>query len=122
MPRSSAAGFLLWNTKLDRCTENGPGTAKDLVKAVKTLYKYWAQEYCEQGIIEKVGLQDEPYFRYFSYADFLVPTSGLIQIRRYAEINNQVDLLEHFEDISRYKKDVRDSIHQLLIEEIRYFE
>ena len=110
-----------WNTTVDKYVKKGPEAATDLVKAIKTLYQYWEQEYCERGPIKKVGLQDEPYFRYFNYPDFLVPTSGLIQIRKYAEINNRADLVNKFTDVSRYKKQVQDEIYRLLSEEIGYF-
>lgn len=31
-----------------------------------------------------MGLEDEAYFRYFSYPDFLTRHSGLVQLRKYA--------------------------------------
>jgi hypothetical protein len=56
------------------------------------------------------GLQDEPYFRYFSYPDFLTPYPGIIQIRKYAEIHNLYDLQEHFAQISALTKKMRRTL------------
>ncbi len=45
-----------------------------------------------------------PHFRYFDYEDFLTPNSGLIQIRKFAVINNKLDLLKRFNTISEKTK------------------
>lgn len=68
-----------------------------------------------------INCKDEPYFRYFSYPDFLTPYSGLIQIRKYAELHNLQDLQEQFVAISSLTKQVRDELYRLLVEEGRYF-
>jgi hypothetical protein len=52
----------------------------------------------------------------------VTPHSGLIQIRKYAEIHNATDLLELFEKISAKTKEVREEIYRLLVEEFGYFE
>jgi len=57
-----------------------------------------------------INCKDEPYFRYFNYSDFLTPYSGLIQIRKYAEIHNLQDLQEQFSIISALTKKVRDEL------------
>ena len=111
-----------WNTTLDEYIANGPAIARNLVDAVKELYGYWAQKYCKRGSIRNTGLKDEPYFRYFKYVDFLTPTSGLIQIRKFAEVTNKVDLLQQFENVSGHTKKVREDIHRLLIEDFGYFQ
>jgi len=111
-----------WNTTLDKHIVNAPAVGKNLVNAIKRLYEYWSQDYCKRGPLKNVGLKDEPYFRYFQYADFLTPTSGLIQIRKFAEVNNKADLLQQFADVSRHTKKVREEIYHLLIEDLRYFQ
>jgi len=111
-----------WNTTLDEYIVDDPAIAKNLVNAIKGFYKYWAQEYCRQSPFMNVGLKDEPYFKYFQYADFLTANSGLIQIHKFAEVNDKVDLLQQLEDISGYARKVRDEIYRLLIEDLRYFQ
>jgi hypothetical protein len=66
-------------------------------------------------------LQNEPYFRYFSYPDFLTPYSGLIHIRKYAEIHNLEDLQEQFAQISGLTNKVREELYRMLVEEGKYF-
>lgn len=68
-----------------------------------------------------INCKDEPCSRYFNYSDFLTPYSGLIQIRKYAEIHNLQDLQEQFAAISAFTKKVRDELYRLLVEEGRYF-
>ena len=67
-------------------------------------------------------LQDEPYFKYFYYKAFVTPYSGLIQIRKYAEIQNATELLEQFEKISAKTKEVREEIYRLLVGVFGYFQ
>ena len=83
----------------------------------------WCQQHITgDEILRSVGLQDEPYFKYFDYKDFVTPHSGLIQIRKYAEIHNATDLLELFEKISAKTKEVREEIYRLLVDEFAYFD
>ncbi len=89
---------------------------------VKQLYKKWNQTYCKGQFKYSVGLQDEPYFKYFDYKDFVTPSSGLIQIRKYAEVHNAEDLLKFFEKITAKTKEVREEIYRLLVDGFRYFE
>ena len=72
--------------------------------------------------MENVGLQDEPYFKYFDYPDFLTPYSGLIQIRKFAEQEGHADLLDLFIEVIRLTKNVKAEIYRLLVKEFKYFE
>ncbi len=121
-PMSTNNPDSFWNLVLDENIVETPNIALDLTEAIKELYSYWAKKYCMKGIIWRVGLKEEPYFKYFNYDDFLTPNSGLVQIRKYAEINKNADLLEYFEDISKKTKSVREEIYRLLVEEFKYFE
>lgn len=96
--------------------------AKHLVEKITELYKLWNKNYCKGQFLFNVGLHDESYFKYFNYADFLTPYSGLIQIKKYAELENHEDLLQLFFEISEGSKRVKDEIYRLLITEFRYFE
>ena len=69
-----------------------------------------------------MGLQDEPYFKYFDYADFLTPHSGLIQIKKYAGQENLEDVQQLFTEVSELTKQVKDEIYKLLVEDFKYFE
>jgi len=109
-----------WFTMLD--SEVKDPLAKSLVDAIKSLYKYWNFEYCKGQFLENVGLNDEPYFQFFNYPDFVTPYSGLIQIRKYAEINGKTDILEKFEPIKQSSKQVKERIYDLLVNEFKYFE
>lgn len=111
-----------WSTTLNREIVASPVLAGELVALVKLLYKKWNQNYTKGQFQYSVGLQDEPYFKYFDYKDFVTPHSGLIQIRKYAENKNAEDLLESFEKISAKTKEVREEIYRLLVEEFGYFE
>ncbi len=111
-----------WSTTLDSEIAEGSVLAVELVALVKQLYKTWNQKYCKGQILTSVGLHDEPYFKYFDYKDFVTPSSGLIQIRKYAESHNAEDLLAIFEKIAGKTKEVREEIYRLLVVEFAYFE
>jgi len=121
-----------WSTTLDKeiavsADPSGgqtapPDAAKNLVDAVKELYKYWNINNCKGQCLTDVGLKDEPYFKYFSYPDFLTPQSGLIQIRKYAEQEQPVDLLGIFSQISKATKIVKAELYRLLEDGFKYFE
>ncbi|MCX6165606.1 MAG: hypothetical protein NTU73_12230, partial [Ignavibacteriae bacterium] len=96
--------------------------AKELVKIIKELYTIWNNKYCKGEYKYNVGLQDEPYFKYFNYADFLTPYSGLIQIKKYVEKQNLVDLDKLFKQITLKSKQVKDEIYNILINDLKYFE
>ncbi|MBN2037294.1 MAG: hypothetical protein JW768_11175 [Chitinispirillaceae bacterium] len=111
-----------WSTTLNREIVAKPVLASELVELIKQLYKKWNQKYCKGQNLYSVGLQDEPYFKYFDYKDFVTPHSGLIQIRKYTELHNAEDLLNLFEQISAKTKEVREEIYRLLVQEFQYFE
>jgi hypothetical protein len=111
-----------WSQVLDKEVVKEHKLAFLLVEKIKELYKKWNLNYCKGQFIYDVGLQDEPYFKYFDYASFLTPYSGLIQIRKYAELNALNDINVLFTEISELTKKVREEIYRLLIEEFKYFE
>jgi hypothetical protein len=111
-----------WSTTLDSEIVTSPSLAGELVALVKQLYKTWNQKYTKGQFLYSVGLHDEPYFKYFDYRDFVTPYSGLIQIRKYAEIHKCDDLLALFEQISAKTKEVREEIYRLLVCEFKYFD
>lgn len=109
-----------WSTTLAKEITGELATA--LVKEITDLYTFWNRTYTKGQVLEDVGLKDEAYFRYFAYPDFLTPHSGLIQIRKYAEVNADAELLERFKAISKLSKAVKEEIYRLLVEEFGYFE
>jgi len=111
-----------WSTTLDKEISDKPALAKELVEKIKELYKHWNLNYCKGQVLQNVGLQDEPYFKYFDYPDFLTPYSGLIQIRQYSVIHGKEDLQNLFKEISSLTKKVKEEIYRLLVEQFRYFE
>ncbi|TAL62939.1 MAG: hypothetical protein EPN85_01380 [Bacteroidetes bacterium] len=111
-----------WSKVLDKEIISKPSTAKELVDKIKELYRCWNLKYCKGDYLRSVGLQDEPYFKYFDYPDFLTPHSGLIQIRKYAELEGKEDLLKLFKEISELSKKVKEEIYWLLVNEFKYFE
>lgn len=111
-----------WATTLDKEIVSDPPLAKNLVDAVKALYRLWNKNYTKGDTLKNVGLHNEAYFRHFAYPDFVTPQSGLVQIRKYAEIHGSADLQEAFANISQLTKAVREEIYRLLVEDYRYFE
>ena len=111
-----------WSTTLNKEISDQPPLAKELVEKIKELYKHWNLNYCKGQVLQNVGLQEEPYFKYFDYPDFLTPYSGLIQIRQYSVIHGKEDLQNLFKEISSLTKKVKEEIYHLLVEEFRYFE
>jgi len=111
-----------WNTTLGKEIVADPPLANELVSLIKELYKTFASKYCPSGIIRNVGLQNEAYFKYFDYPDFMTPNSGLIQIKKYAEFNNKEDMNLIIERIIAKTKEVREEIYRLLVDEFKYFE
>lgn len=93
-----------------------------LIELIKQLYELWQTKYCTKGIMKNVGLENEPYFKYFDYADFLMPSSGLIQIRKYADINGKIELIDLFKQINEATKDVKENLYKMLVEDFKYFE
>ena len=93
-----------------------------LIEQITELYKHWNHNYCKGQYLYNCGLHTEPYFKYFSYPDFLTPYSGLIQIKKYAELQGDVELLNRFNEISKLSKAVKQQLYKLLVEEFKYFE
>ena len=113
-----------WCTTLASSIKNldKENVARLLADEITELYKYWNANYCEGQVLESVGLHNEPYFKYFSYPDFLTPNSGLIQIRKYAELEGAADLLQRFDELSELTKRVKEELYRLLVVESKYFE
>jgi hypothetical protein len=63
--------------------------AGELVAKIRGLYKHWNLSNCKGQVLQYVGLQEEPYSRYFDNANSLTPRSGLIQIGKYKEIQGK---------------------------------
>jgi hypothetical protein len=110
-----------WSTTLNGEIGEGPKLAHGLAELVRDLYKKWNRKHCKGQFLYSVALEEEPYFRYFDYKDFLTPYSGLTQIRKYAERQNDADLLSNLEEISAKAKEVREEIRRLLVQEYSYF-
>ena len=81
-----------WSITLQNEIVQEPALALELVTLIKELYRTFASQHCQSGIIRNIGLLDEAYFKYFDYPDFLTPNSGIIQIKKFAELNNKEDL------------------------------
>lgn len=101
---------------------NEDNGAIQLINQITELYKYWNYNYCKGQFIFNCGLHTEPYFKYFDYPDFLTPYSGLIQIKKYAELQADIELLNRFNEISKLSKAVKQQIYNLLVEDFKYFE
>jgi hypothetical protein len=110
-----------YRTTLATEIEKGGGVALELKKAIDSFYQYWNKEYTKGQILEHVGLKEEAYFRYFDYPDFVTKDSGLIQIRKYAEVNGCSDLISKIQEIQSLTKKVKEEIYRLLVVEFRYF-
>ena len=111
-----------WNTTLKNEILSEPNKATLLVSKITELYQVWNREYCKGETLEYVGLHDEPYFKYFDYPDFLTPNSGLIQIKKYAELEGLEDLQLLFSEVSNLTKEVKEEIYSLLVKDFKYFE
>jgi hypothetical protein len=111
-----------WSTTLEREIVGQPVLAAELVRLVTELYKKWNLKYCKGQVQYGFGLQDEPYFKYFDYKDFVTPYSGLIQIRKFAEFHNAEDLLNLSDKVATKTRETREEIYRLLTQEFGYFE
>ncbi len=111
-----------WLKTLDSKISRNSQLAIELVSAIKKLYQYWNIEYCKGQIIENCGLDEEPYFKYFSYPDFVTPYSGLIQIRKYAEKNRKGDISKKFETIKNITGKVKERLYTILVDKFKYFD
>ena len=120
-PMSPMNDESFWRTTLRPQIKDEHKLAMELVNLVNKLYLTFRNNYCTQSKIEHIGLQDEPYFKYFDYPDFLTMNSGIIQIKKYAEINCKSDLLDIHQQIMAKSKEVKDEIYRLLVDEFKYF-
>ena len=111
-----------WATTLDSEIKPEHPIAYELVQKIKELYKIWNLNYCKGQFLSDVGLKEEPYFNYFEHKDFLTPYSGLVQIRKYAQLSGLEDLEKLFGEIGELTKKVKAQISNLLINEYGYFE
>ncbi len=111
-----------WFTTLASSIDSNCQNANELISLITELYKVWNLEYCKGSRIENVGLEKETYFKYFDYPDFVTPYSGLIQIKKFAEIHYTEKLISLFEKIVEQTKTVKEEIYQLLVDEFKYFE
>lgn len=110
-----------WQTTLAQYVNSSHGVAYELVDAITNLYTYWNTTYTKGKNLNGVGLKNEPYFKYFGYQDFLTPYSGLIQLRKHAEILGRNDLNTRFTDIREKTRKVIDELHRVLVEDCKYF-
>ena len=114
-----------WSTTLQPFIEqqniDKENVAVLLIHHIIELYKYWNHNYCKGDYLYNCGLHNEPYFKYFNYPDFLTPYSGFIQIRKYAELLVEVELLNRFIEISKLAKAVKQELYNLLVDEFKYF-
>jgi hypothetical protein len=111
-----------WSQVLDKEITQKPKLAFELVELIKSLYRMFVKNHCKSGKIINIGLHNESYFKYFEYPDFLTPNSGIIQIKKYAELNGHEDLDSIVIQITEKTKEVKAEIYNLLINEFKYFE
>jgi hypothetical protein len=111
-----------YRTTLQKEIKKSKTVANDLAITIEAFYQYWNLNYTKGQILENVGLHDEAYFKYFDYPDFLTKDSGLIQIKKYADLNDCADLLEKITLITAKTKVVKEEIYRMLIEDFKYFE
>jgi hypothetical protein len=111
-----------WSTTLKSQISSSHTFAYELVKHVEELYNYWNEFYCKGKVLTDVGLKDEPYFKYFDYPDFLTQNSGLIQIKKYANVNSEFELMHRIDNIIAASKNVKEKIYQMLIDDFKYFD
>lgn len=110
------------STTLNAEVTKDSALAFELVEKIKELYKTWNKNYCKGQKLEHVGLHEEPYFKYFDYADFLTPHSGLIQIKKHSEQEGFRDMQQLFAEVSDLTKQVKAQLYNLLVHEFKYFE
>lgn len=110
-----------YRTTLQKEIKKSKSVAKDLATTIEEFYQYWNLNYTKGQILENVGLHEEAYFKYFDYPDFVTKDSGLIQIKKYADINDCADLLEKIGAITSKTKFVKEEIYRMLLEDFNYF-
>lgn len=110
-----------YRTTLQKEIKKSKSVANDLASTIEAFYQYWNLHYTKGGILENVGLHEEAYFKYFEYPDFVTKDSGIIQIKKYALLNDCADLLEKITVITSKTKLVKEAIYRMLIEDFKYF-
>jgi hypothetical protein len=121
-PLAPLDGEAFWARMLEKHVQKQHGAAFELVQSVKDVYRVWNTNYCKGTVLRDVGLDDETYFRYFSYKSYLTPHSGLVQLRKYGEMQGIASLNEGFVQIKAGAAAVREELYRFLVEECRYFE
>jgi hypothetical protein len=121
-PMSPNNSDSFYRTTLQKEIKNSKSVANDLATTIEAFYQYWNLNYTKGQILENVGLQEEAYFKYFDYPDFVTKDSGLIQIKKYATLNACSDLLEKITTITEKTKLVKEEIYRMLIEDFKYFD
>lgn len=111
-----------YRTTLQKEIKKSKSVASDLATTIEAFYQYWNLNYTKGQILENVGLHEEAYFKYFDYPDFVTKDSGLIQIKKYADLNDCADLLEKITSIIEKTKLVKEEIYRMLTEDFKYFE
>jgi hypothetical protein len=111
-----------YRTTLQKEIKKSKSVANDLATTIEAFYQYWNLNYTKGQILENVGLHEEAYFKYFDYSDFVTKDSGLIQLKKYAEVNECADLLEKIGAITSKTKHVKEEIFRMLVEDFNYFE
>lgn len=111
-----------YRTTLQSEIKKSNSIATELADEIERFYQYWNLTYTRGQILENVGLKNEAYFKYFDYPDFVTKDSGLVQIRKYAEVNECRDLIEMLTKITAKTKLVREEIYRMLVEDFKYFE
>lgn len=110
-----------WSTIIANEVKQSP-KATQLINKIQDFYNYWNTQYTKGQFVQSVGLNNEPYFKYFDYPDFLTPYSGIIQIKKYAELESLTDLQQYFTEISELTKLVKAELLRMLVEDFKYFE
>lgn len=110
-----------WSSVLDKEIRKTHDKSYVLLQAVKELYNYWNNNYCKSQFLYDVGLKNEPYFKYFHYRDFITPYSGLVQIKKYAEIHSGSELMRHFTQIAALSKIIKQELYNILFDDFKYF-
>ncbi len=111
-----------YRTTLQAEIKKSKSVAINLAIAIEEFYQFWNLNYTKGQVLENVGLENEAYFKYFDYPDFVTKDSGLVQIKKYADINECADLLEKIALIQEKTKRVKEVIYNMLIEDFKYFD
>jgi hypothetical protein len=121
-PMSPSNQDSFYRTTLQKEIKKSKSFANDLATTIEAFYQYWNLNYTKGQILENVGLHEEAYFKYFDYPDFVTKDSGLVQIKKYATLNDCSDLLEKITSITEKTKLVKEEIYRMLIEDFKYFD